>query len=152
MGVLHKSHLLPAALWQNCACVAGSEHFSPFLSAWRGHSSLEVNIRGQGFASCFFREKGNSSPLGVLDTISWSHCSAIWQIMRQFNVSMLDEKCVCLRKGCSPHPWFCRERTPVIISQEPAVSMESTPCSPSCCWRAACCLKPEYFQLEDIRR
>lgn len=70
-----------------------------------------------------------------------------WQLTREFHVSVLDEKCVCLRRGCSPYPWFCRDLTPVIVSQEPPVTMDSPPCSPSCCWRAWMLFKTRIFSV-----
>lgn len=39
-------------------------------------------------------EREPSQIPGVLGTISWSHCGGKWQLTRQFNVSVLDEKCV----------------------------------------------------------
>lgn len=89
-------------------------------------------------------EKEAPHLLGVLGTISWSHHGEKWQLMRQFNVSVLDGKCACLS---SPYPWFYMERTPVIISQEPTVTMDSTSYSPSCCWRAWMLFKTRIFSV-----
>lgn len=118
-----------------------------FCQRGGGRAVQESASRIKGLFLVPSEEREPSHLPGVLGTISWSHCGGKWRLTRQFNVSVLDEKCVCLRRGCTPYPWFCRNRTPVIISQEPPVTMDSTPCSPSCCWRAWMPFKTRIFSV-----
>lgn len=147
MGLLlHRSHLLPAALSNNCACVAGSEHFSISVSV-EGAELSRSQHRGSRVCFLFLQRRGSH----LKSLVCLAPSAGVTVVGSGGSRGNLMFQCwmrsVCLRGGCTPYPWFCRNRTPVIISQEPPVTMDSTPCSPSCCWRAWMLFKTRIFSV-----